>query len=224
MPVSVKIRNANRVILIDSNYSNQTLRGKVTYTINQGFAQGFYRQSFNFDCSASGTVAFRNNSDMAIYSQSQVGNTRTITIISLVVQTFECFVFDEPQFVAVSGIGLRVRDTLTNRIVFDSRLKYLKIKNFINSVASTGTNISGIRKPAIITSQAYYEHQEEVIGQGPGGYDVLVADLAGFINTSGDVARARITSFYSSVQSGITEVNSFSSGGFSLMVVDVMDY
>lgn len=222
--VGFKIRNGDRLILVDSTYSNQALRFKSTYTINQGFARGFYRQDFQFPCSPSGTVAFRSNSDIAIYAQTQVGNVRTITLISMVAQTFEYYVFDQPEYAPVSGIGIRVRNSATGKIVFDSRLKYLKIKNFITVIPANGAAVSGVRKPALITSQAYYEHQEEVFGIGPGGYDVLVIDLAGFINTSGEVARAKVTSFYSSIDSGISEVTAFVSGGFSVMVVDVMDY
>lgn len=222
--VGVKVRNANRLILIDSVYSNQALRFKSTYTINQGFAMGFYRQDFQFVCSSSATVAFRSNSDLAIYAQSHTGNVRTITLVSLVAQTFEYYVFDQPEYAPVSGIGFRIRNSTTNKIVFDSRLKYLKIKNFITQIPAAGASVSGIRKPAMITSQAYYEHQEEVFGIGPGGYDVLVIDLAGFINTSNEVAKARITSFYSQVESNLPELSSFVSGGFTIMVIDVMDY
>lgn len=222
--IGVRIRNGNRQILIDSTYLNQALRSRNTYTISQS-TQGYYRQQFSIACSPSAILAFRNDSDLALNSQQQSGNIRTITLISLVPQQFEVYVFDTPELIPASGIGIRIRNNVNGKLIFDSRLKYLKVKNFIPQFPAGGINVSGIRKPAVIPSQAYYEHQEEVFGVGPGGLDILVIDYAGFHKTTSNVVSARITSFFSQVYSG-TEivVAEFVSGGFSLLLIDVEDY
>jgi hypothetical protein len=153
MAIGARIRNeGGSLIQIDPSYENLGLKtvGSVNTTQYSGSGAGSLAGKATISvagCNEPILCVFSGSAYVGVQSRSQSGTSYTWEIVtSSPTVTVNYWIFDTTdvaQMAFISTHGLRIRNAANNRVIFDSRYKYMRILSMINTDASTlDTNYS----------------------------------------------------------------------------------
>lgn len=135
---------------------------------------------------------------IGVMSKSQSGTTYSWDIVTNIPgASFTYWIFDTTDVAQIQFItskGLRIRNSANNRVIFDSRYKYMRIQQIVTSTAGTGSTdvpISMTGNYAVgISNTGLYT----IVSGGPvGGGPSWLVNTAGFVtgfrtNTNGTIS------------------------------------
>lgn len=226
-----RVRTPSTLIQIDQDYDNFALyaSGSSTTDTNLGVVAP-KQSSYKTITMPSGVVS----PVIALYSTMPTliiqATTASFSVVAkgLLGQAFEWFIFDEIITPPGAGYGVRVRDPVTGKVRFDSRLKYMRVVGEdtldaanISSNTNWGTiaSVSG-RKLAAVQSKTGV-HQITDGGSGGAGTVPATTWAAGAASPSlGQLDKHSFSAF------GFNSSTGFDSGGTSArwLALDVTGY
>lgn len=153
MAIGARIRNdGGSLVQIDPSYENLGLKSVGSVNTTQYAAAGAGASAGKATIIVAGCnepilCVFSGSAHVGVQSRAQSGTTYTWEIVtSAPTVTVNYWVFDTTdaaQMAFISTHGLRIRNAANNRVIFDSRYKYMRIVSMINTDASTlDTNYS----------------------------------------------------------------------------------
>lgn len=153
-------------IQIDQTYKNLALRGKGSFNPGTSWNYGKWRLGSITVTGNSPVLAWRCNAPCAMTYASRSGNSITYTfLIAATSGTVEWWLFDTPDYGQANGdIGLRVRNPATNAVVFDSRMKYMRVVGALNGTSGRPGDASYAGSPAIVTGNSVYSYVSQITG------------------------------------------------------------
>lgn len=187
---TVRFRNSTGNVLIDGTYQNLALRAKGSITTTPTGISGFSQYYLTLPCDQ-GVLAFRCSSPCAIFGVTYSGGNATYQIATTngnaVVDYWH---FDLPQYTAgpSNWPKLIVRNPSTGAVVFDSRLNYMRVIDFIQLDAGDSNanplqpSYSG-KTPAIIQSKRAWDLRVEYLPGVPGQQPAVGAWASSFVST-----------------------------------------
>ncbi|WP_263225349.1 hypothetical protein [Pseudomonas alabamensis] len=182
-----RIRNGNKVLLIDESYANLALREYKVVTTGAENNQFFSTVDVTFNNDQS-VLAIRSSSDVAIYSVRYTPGFVTYSIIAVRgYATIECWNFDLAKYGAYGNLDwpkLIIRKPGTGEVAFDSRMRYMKVINFqyTNSEsdqAAVNTSYPGTLPAVVIASQPWIFNSERIGIPNP--HSTIVSQGLGFV-------------------------------------------
>jgi hypothetical protein len=170
MTLGFRTRNAGGGIQIDQNFRNLALRSKGTLVPGTSWNAGKWRLGTITVTGNSPVLAWRSASPAAMVQATRTGTSITYTfIIAATGGSIDWYLFDEPVYgVAAGTLGMRIRNPTTGVVVFDSRMKYMRIVGTINGdFSQTVPPAAGAYAgtPAIVTGNAPYLYFSNTVGQ-----------------------------------------------------------
>ncbi|MET0934961.1 MAG: hypothetical protein ABWX83_03170 [Luteibacter sp.] len=199
MAEGFQTRTSGGGIQIDQTYRNLALRAKGSFVPGTAWNNGKWRLGTITVNGNSPVLAWRCASPAAMVQASRSGNSITYTfIIAANGGAIDWYLFDEPAYGSATGdLGIRIRNPSTGVVVFDSRMKYMRIVgtvsgDFTSLAPPAGGSYSGA--PAIVTGNSPYSYLVQTIGApgGPPPYPWI--DLVNYVMASvsgGNVAWTR---------------------------------
>lgn len=173
MPVGFRTRNSGGGIQIDQTYRNLALRSKGSFSPGTPFNSNAWRLGSITVSGNNPVLAWRCSQPCALISATRSGTSITYQfVVAATTGTVEWWLFDDPTFgVPVGNVGLRIRNPATGGVVFDSRMKYMRVVgsvagDYSQLVPPANGNYSG--SPAIITGNAAYRYIVQTIGAPTG--------------------------------------------------------
>lgn len=156
----LKVNNPSGIVVIDGTYSNLALRSSGIFDMTGATSTGSaYQKTFTLTA-VTPVLALSCDSSVkcAVASISQNGTTVTVVIETQAIGPVSYYLFDNPVYGAAFNIkyGLIVRNKTTGAVVFDSRLKYMRVLDFIVGSASgsgypsTSKSYAGVTKIAVV--------------------------------------------------------------------------
>ncbi|WP_250467621.1 hypothetical protein [Caballeronia sp. GAFFF2] len=220
----LKVVNANGFLQIDSTYANLGLRQKGSITSGgAATANGWYAATLTVAYGVSPMLAVRPASGQCVLVSTSVSGSN-------ITYKFYCnasgvaityWLFDSPAGITGSGsYGLIVRNS-SGSPVFDSRMSYLRILDFING---TGTNVS-LSTPysktiAVVQTQLWYSWG---ISTPPypqtGGIVNFLAMPFAVSNNTFSASSGQLIDY--SRQDPAPAINSTARNGYAYIIVDV---
>lgn len=147
MVIGARIRNeGGSLVQIDPSYENLGLKTVGSVNTTQYASTGVGALAGKATITVSGCnepilCVFSGSAYVGIQSRSVSGNTYTWNIVtSSPTVTVNYWIFDTTdvaQMAFASTKGLRIRNAANNRVIFDSRYKYMRILSMINADAGT---------------------------------------------------------------------------------------
>jgi len=232
MAVGVRIRNGSGGIQIDETYKNLALRAKGTLVPATSWNGGKWRLGSITVTGNSPVLAWRSASPVAMTSSSRSGSSVTYNFIMAATDgSIDWFLFDEPVYGSAQGsVGLRIRNPTTGVVVFDSRMKYMRIVGAVSgdfSSLNPPANGSYAGSPAIVTGNSPYNYIVQTIG-APGGappypwMELIMFPMASI--SGGQVTWVRKDSDAISHQANETVLSSGSQYAYNYLVIDVANF
>jgi len=169
MALGFRARNGGGGVQIDETYRNLSLRAKGSF--NPGTVwNGTWRTGTITVTGNSPVLAWRASVPAAIVGASRSGNAITYTfMIAGTAGTIDWWLFDETGFGSVTGnVGIRIRNPSTGVVVFDSRMKYMRVVGFIGG-EFIGNNPPASAQypglPALVAGNIPYRYVSNVVSQ-----------------------------------------------------------
>lgn len=141
MSASLKLYSPNGAVKIDGEYSNIALLEKITRTASQG--------TYNYNDTTYYTVTTMIQDPIIVFPFGEVchviesvirmpdtGEVKIKVFARFGDMSMTMFIFGTPNEVVTSGPALRIYSSIDSKKVFDSRLKYLKVKGVVSEGAS----------------------------------------------------------------------------------------
>jgi hypothetical protein len=165
--------NGGQGIQIDETYRNLALRAKGTVTASTAYDTSNRTATLQVAGNLP-VLAYRCAAPCAMIGASRSGST--VTYQFLVAQNspanIDWWVFDTPDFGMASGrIGLQTRNPVTNQVLYDSRMKYMRVLGVMAGSLANGFPsgpLSYAGTPAVVTGNVPFVYTSQVIG-APGG-------------------------------------------------------
>jgi hypothetical protein len=155
-------------IQIDQTYKNLALRAKGSFDPGTSSNKGKWRIGSITVTGNSPALAWRCAKPCAMVYATRSGTSITYTfMVADTSGTVEWWLFDTPDYGVANGpLGLRVRNPATNAVVFDSRMKYMRVVGAVNGSIANGmpANASYTGSPALVTGNSAYIYTSQVIG------------------------------------------------------------
>ncbi|MGW8174616.1 MAG: hypothetical protein ACWGHP_04605 [Stenotrophomonas sp.] len=212
MTVGARIRNeGGSLVQVDPGYENLALRTLGTVVTAQLGPAGRQANCGVVTIQLAGCneplLAVRcTSAHVGLRKRTQVGNSYTWELITnSPVTSVDYWIFDTTdvaQMAFLMNKGLRIRNPVNNRIIFDSRYKYLRVINMIGLQLGTGQQEASVPQADGFAMALSNPSLSTVVAGGPiGGTNdwlyQIVTSLAGFRTGSGSVSIARIeTNFF----------------------------
>lgn len=140
--IGARITNpAKGTVVIDQNYSNLCLRSFERFQINGSGQYATIQKAFT---STVGVVAFAEG-NVFVGNISRSGSTCTYTLTAVPGTWVKAYVFDVSQYgqrYYDNPLGVRIRNPISGQIMFDSRIKYLKLVDFIQGEGTAGHSLN----------------------------------------------------------------------------------
>lgn len=125
---------ATNAIQIDSGFSNMSLLQKGTATATTPYLYYNLPPLYYVDVVITSTdlpvFAIYCEQPNHIFRSTRVGNTYTFRVITTYQVPFEYFIFTKTSR-DLGGVGLRIRNPATRGVVYNSRIKYMKVLNYL---------------------------------------------------------------------------------------------
>lgn len=156
----LQIKNAGGFLVIDGTYSNLGIRSSGTLDMSNA-AQNtngcFYK---TFTITANTPIIALSGGYAAISSMAISGTTLTFTVWALSRANQIYYLFDEAMYCARfnTNYGLVVKNKSTGLVVYDSRIKYMRVLDVISGSGSTGVitrSYPGVQKVAVVQCAKY---------------------------------------------------------------------
>lgn len=234
----LRIKNVNGFLQIDGTYANLALVEKLTLTATSvaGGPNGrIYFVTRDFPGYTNAAIALSVPSSVAVCWTGQLINgVLRVTFWATTQTPFEVYVFD----VASRGqkfpinYGLLVKNKTTGAVVFDSRMKYMRVLDVVSGKSTNGSfptvdrNYPASKKIAIIQSIFWAWSFYQVIPNDPIDPDAIAVISASCISKPGsNAARFEQVQMYNNSGriSSNPEPNTYCSS-YSYIVIDVSDY
>lgn len=188
----LRVKNVNGFLQIDGTYSNLALVERITLsaTNKAGGPNGLiWFVTRDFPGYVTPTIAVSSTSTAVLWTGQMVGGVFRVTFWAVNTSAFEVYVFD----VASRGqrfninYGLIVKNKTTGQIVFDSRMKYMRILDVIAGSSNDGgfnvisRSYPGLQKVAVVQSIFWAWSFHEVIPDSPTDPSAIAAIIASFM-------------------------------------------
>ncbi|MDR5778769.1 hypothetical protein QCE63_04900 [Caballeronia sp. LZ065] len=220
----LQVFNANGYLQIDSTYANLALRQKGSF-VSGGAASstGWYKASLTVPYGVTPLLAVRPSSGMCSLISSSVSgsNITYLFYCSASAVTLSYWLFDSPAGIAGSGsYGLIVNNASGVR-VFDSRMPYLRILDFINGSATGPTLSANYGKTiAVVQTELWYAYSVSVPPYPQTG-GIINFDAMAFSISSGNAFSASGQLLEYSLEDPAPDVNTTPRTSYAFLVVDV---
>ena len=173
MATGFRTRNSGGGIQIDQTYRNLALRSKGSFAPGTPWNGNAWRLGSITVTGNNPVLAWRCAQPCAMISASRSGTSITYQfVIAATAGTVEWWLFDDPAFgVPVGNVGLRIHNPDTGGVVFDSRMKYLRVVGSVTgdySQLAPPPNGNYAGSPAVVTGNAAFNYLVQTIG-APGG-------------------------------------------------------
>lgn len=221
-----RLRRANQTVAIDSNYFNLALRQKGTLVLSNA-------PNPSVPNTKQGTIAVNGNESFIAYrcsepvamvlAKAQNGVVEyTFTGISAGNIGIDWYLFDLPEYgQAFASAGkFIVRRPSDARVVFDSRMKYLKVLDFFENVNSGDQYRDYGRYPAIVMVNRAWGHSASRMSDNR----VMVQISSSMAWVSGNRVYYGGRQIAVGFQAAGAPTFSYSGGKPQYMVIDVQDY
>ncbi|MFK0309738.1 hypothetical protein ACIQUF_00700 [Pseudomonas sp. NPDC090233] len=175
----LRIKNANGFVQIDGTYANLALVEKLTLTATSqaGGPNGIiYFITRDFPGYTTATIALSMPNNVAVcWSGQLINGVLRVTFWATTQNPFEVYVFDvasRGQRFAIN-YGLVVKNKATGAVVFDSRMKYMRVleavsgKSTDGSFPTTDRSYPALKKVAVIQSVFWAWSFHQVIPNDP---------------------------------------------------------
>lgn len=229
----IEIINDAYTVLIDDNYSNACMAVKGSLGLTAGVdAQDCYQVQINYSSVAVPQLALElNDIQIAATFTARSGNTWSWYIFfrkAYVNRSINYYIFTVPS--QVGGNGLVQLFDATGKLVFDSGLKYLLVKNFYQG--APGNNIlgsdlvSGRTYAAIaVAPHVSSQHLQTPAGQPAPPYQFLDVNALGLYYRSGNgIYHAGAITYNGLNFSDDPSSNNTNSGNTRVLLIDVTGY
>jgi hypothetical protein len=229
----IEVINDANTVLIDDEYSNACLALKGSLTLSAGVdATDCYQVQLSYTSADNPMLALElNDIQVAATYTTRSGNTWTWYIFfrkAYVNRTLTYYIFTVPSAVADANGLVQLFDA-TGKLVFDSSLKYLRVKNFYDGPATgnMGTDLVTGRTYAAIAVRPFWSslHMLNPPAQGSPPYTFLDVNGVGLFYRSGNnLVTAGATTFNANSSSATNTTWSYNSGNPAVLLVDVTGF
>lgn len=188
---TVRFRNSTGNVLIDGTYQNLAIRNKGSFTTVPTNIVGLSYFDLTVPCDQ-GVMAFRCPNPCAIFSVTYGAGTATYKFMTTNGNSLvDYWHFDLPQYTAAPANWpkLIVRDPSNSKTIFDSRLNYMRVIDFIqvdmNNDANPNPyspNYAG-KVPAVIQCKRAWDMRVEYLPGNPGTAPAVGAWASSFVST-----------------------------------------
>lgn len=229
----IEILNDFNTVLIDDNYSNACMAYKGVLPLSASVnAQDCYQVQISYSSAAAPQLALElNDIQIAATFTARTGNTWTWYVFfkkAYVNRSINYYIFTVPS--QIGGNGLVQLFDATGKLVFDSDLKYLIVKNFYQGAPgnnSLGTDLVTGRTYAAIAVAPHVSsmHLMTPAGQPSPPYNFVDANALGLYYRSGN-ALMHVGAITYSGQNQSDDPNSHNtnSGNTRVLLIDVTGY
>lgn len=234
----LRVKNANGFVQIDGTYANLALVEKLTLSAStQGGGPNnvIWSVTRDFTGYTNPAIALSPPSNVSVcWSGQLVGSTLRVTFWATSAVSFEVYVFD----VASRGqkfninYGLIVKNKTTGAVVFDSRMKYMRVLESISGSSNNGgfatinRAYAGALKVAVVQSVFWAWSSHEIVPDDPVNPTAVGVITASMVTKpSANSIRIAAGGVYSnSSRLSTNPVPNTYSPGFSYIALDVSNY
>ncbi len=163
----LKVKNSSGYLVIDGEYSNLGVRSSGVLDMSNApqITNGCYYKTFTL--TANNPIVALSGGYAAISSMSISGTTMTFMVWANDRSNLTYYLFDEAMYCARfnTNYGLVVKNKTTGLVVYDSRIKYMRVIDIISGSGSTGVitrSYPGVQKIALVQS-AKYAYGETIV-------------------------------------------------------------
>jgi hypothetical protein len=171
MALGFRTHLSNGGIQIDQTYRNLAMRAKGSFSPGTAWNNNKWRFGQITVTGNTPVLAWRCNSPCAMVYATRAGASITYTfIVAATTGTVEWWLFDDPAFgVATGPHGIRIRNPSNGVVVYDSRMKYMRVVGTLNGdfgalVAPNNGSYAG-GSTAVITGNAAYQYISNLVSQ-----------------------------------------------------------
>ncbi|WP_176506353.1 hypothetical protein [Pseudomonas urethralis] len=232
------IKNSSGYVQIDGEYSNLALVESLTLsaTSRGGGPNGsVWYVTRSFPNYVSPVVAiYANNGVTVCYQAAQVNGVWQFTFWATTQNAFQVYMFDQAGRGARFAInyGLVVKNKTTNAVVFDSRMKYMRVVDYIaanlggNYFDNISKDYTAYKKVAIVQGAFWATSIQEVIPDDPTDPTAItLIEVSGMLNHSVNGISIQVMDTYSnSNRLSQNPLPNWYCNSYSYLVLDVSDF
>jgi hypothetical protein len=170
MTTGFRTKNASGTLQIDQNYENLALRAKGTFTPGTPWNNSKWRLGSFTVTGNTPVIAWRASGPATLVSVSVSGTSVTYQfLIAAASGSIDWWLFDKPTYVAMATApGIRIKNPSTGVVVFDSRMKYMRVVGVISGdyaslVAPAAASYAGT--PAVVVGNVAYQYVSNIVSQ-----------------------------------------------------------
>ncbi len=222
--VGLRVRGSGGVLQIDGNFFNLALKQKGLLSVVFQ-PDGYGYANLQVVASSKALIAFLCPNMCFLRTMSIGSGVINCQFRAINGSSIQWFLFDDPSTMSIGNqkLGLIVRNRITQKVVFDSRYKYMKVlQSYSSSNYATPPAFYSFpgRAVAIVQGQLSYAITHDYIGQPPNGIDVAQFEAVTTSSQNGSV-NIRFSAVVSTESSGQPVEESADYPNCNILMIDV---